>query len=59
MGVGAGHDAAGLARKRAALIRAAERSDAVEPFEVLSQFGGYEIAMMAAPSTARRIGTRR
>ena len=47
MGVGAGHDAAGLARKRAALIRAAERSDAVEPFEVLSQFGGYEIAMMA------------
>ena len=45
--MGAGHDAAGLARKRAALIRAAERSDAVEPFEVLSQFGGYEIAMMA------------
>jgi nicotinate-nucleotide--dimethylbenzimidazole phosphoribosyltransferase len=47
VGLGAGHDAEGLARKRAALKRAAARSDAVEPLEVLRQFGGFEIAMMA------------
>src|SRR5262249_52110829 len=47
IGVGAGHDAAGLARKSEALQRAAARSDASAPFEVLRQFGGYEIAMMA------------
>ena len=46
-GCGAGHDAEGLARKTAALTRAAARSDATAPFEVLRQFGGYEIAMMA------------
>ena len=47
VGVGTGHDAAGLAHKLAVLTRAAERSDATEPLEVLRQFGGYEIAMMA------------
>ena len=47
VGVGAGQDPAGLARKTAVLARAAERSDATEPLEVLRQFGGYEIAMMA------------
>ena len=47
IGVGAGHDAAGLARKTAVLIRAAARSPATEPLEVLAQFGGLEIAMMA------------
>ncbi|QTC89961.1 nicotinate-nucleotide--dimethylbenzimidazole phosphoribosyltransferase [Brevundimonas goettingensis] len=47
VGVGAGHDAAGLAHKLAVLTRAAERSDATEPLEVLRQFGGLEIAMMA------------
>jgi len=47
IGVGAGHDAAGLATKTAALTMAAARSDAVEPLEVLRQFGGFEIAMMA------------
>ena len=47
VGLGAGHDAEGLARKRAVLARAAARSDAVEPIEVLRQFGGLEIAMMA------------
>ena len=47
VGLGAGHDAAGLAHKLAVLTRAAERSDATEPFEVLRQFGGLEIAMMA------------
>lgn len=47
VGVGTGHDAAGLAHKLAVLTRAAERTDATEPLEVLSQFGGLEIAMMA------------
>lgn len=47
VGVGAGHDAAGLAHKLAVLTRAGDRSDATEPFEVLRQFGGLEIAMMA------------
>jgi nicotinate-nucleotide--dimethylbenzimidazole phosphoribosyltransferase len=47
VGLGAGHDAAGMARKMAALELAAARSDAVQPFEVLRQFGGYEIAAMA------------
>ena len=47
VGVGTGHDAAGLAHKLAVLARAAERSDATEPMEVLRQFGGFEIAMMA------------
>lgn len=47
IGAGAGHDPAGMARKQAALELAAARSDATEPFEVLRQFGGYEIAAMA------------
>lgn len=47
VGQGAGHSPDGMARKRAVLARAAARSDATAPFEVLTQFGGYEIAMMA------------
>jgi nicotinate-nucleotide--dimethylbenzimidazole phosphoribosyltransferase len=47
IGAGAGHDPAGLARKRDALARAAGRTDATTPLEVLVEFGGYEIAMMA------------
>lgn len=47
VGVGTGHDAAGLAHKLAVLNRASQRSDASEPLEVLRQFGGLEIAMMA------------
>jgi nicotinate-nucleotide--dimethylbenzimidazole phosphoribosyltransferase len=47
IGVGAGHDAEGLARKSAVLARAAARSNAKEPLEALRQFGGLEIAMMA------------
>ncbi|WP_397399655.1 nicotinate-nucleotide--dimethylbenzimidazole phosphoribosyltransferase [Phenylobacterium sp.] len=47
VGQGAGHDADGLAHKLSVLTRASERSDAVEPLEVLRQFGGFEIAMMA------------
>lgn len=47
IGQGAGHDPAGLARKAAVLHRAAARSDASAALEVLRQFGGLEIAMMA------------
>jgi nicotinate-nucleotide--dimethylbenzimidazole phosphoribosyltransferase len=47
IGNGAGQDDEGLARKRAALKSAADRSDATAPLDVLAQFGGLEIAMMA------------
>ena len=47
IGIGAGQDDAGMARKRAAIEKAAARSDASAPFEVLCEFGGLEIAMMA------------
>jgi nicotinate-nucleotide--dimethylbenzimidazole phosphoribosyltransferase len=47
VGRGAGHDDEGLARKLAALDRAASRSGAIEPTAVLAEFGGLEIAMMA------------
>lgn len=47
IGVGAGHDAEGLARKTEVLRRAAARTDASAAFDVLREFGGYEIAMMA------------
>ncbi|MBN8960165.1 MAG: nicotinate-nucleotide--dimethylbenzimidazole phosphoribosyltransferase [Rhizobiales bacterium] len=47
IGVGAGQSDEGLARKRAVLMRAAARSDVVAPLDVLTEFGGFEIAMMA------------
>jgi len=47
IGVGAGQDSAGMARKRAAIELAAARSDAMAPLDVLAEFGGLEIAMMA------------
>ena len=47
IGPGAGHDAAGLARKRDALARAAARTDATEPLAVLAEFGGLEIVTLA------------
>ena len=47
IGVGAGHDAEGLKRKAAILARAAARSDAAAPLDVLREFGGLEIAKMA------------
>lgn len=47
IGLGAGHNAAGLARKRAAIQRAAARSAATAPVEVLCEFAGLEIVMMA------------
>jgi nicotinate-nucleotide--dimethylbenzimidazole phosphoribosyltransferase len=57
IGAGAGLDAAGVARKLAVAERAAARSGATAPLEVLAEFGGYEIAMMAGAvlgSAARR-----
>jgi nicotinate-nucleotide--dimethylbenzimidazole phosphoribosyltransferase len=36
-----------MARKRAAIHKAAARSDATAPLDVLAEFGGLEIAMMA------------
>lgn len=47
LGVGAGQDDAGMVRKRAAVFRAAARSDVTAPLDVLAEFGGFEIAMMA------------
>ena len=47
IGAGAGLDAAGIARKLAIAERTAARSAATAPLDVLSEFGGYEIAMMA------------
>ena len=46
IGVGAGQTADGLARKRAAIMKAAARSEAIDPLDVLAEFGGFEIAMM-------------
>lgn len=47
IGQGAGHDAAGLARKELVLAQAAVRTAAVAPREVLAEFAGLEIVMMA------------
>jgi nicotinate-nucleotide--dimethylbenzimidazole phosphoribosyltransferase len=46
IGAGTGLDAAGIARKLAVAERAAARSNATSPLEVMAEFGGYEIAMM-------------
>jgi nicotinate-nucleotide--dimethylbenzimidazole phosphoribosyltransferase len=46
IGQGAGQDAKGMARKRAALQMAASRSNAAEPLDVMAEFGGLEMAMM-------------
>ena len=59
VGRGAGHDDAGLARKRAVLARVlARHQDASEPLAALTAFGGCEIAMMTGAmlaSAARRM----
>lgn len=47
IGVGAGQDDSGMARKRAAIAMAAARSGATAPLDVLAEFGGLEIAGMA------------
>jgi nicotinate-nucleotide--dimethylbenzimidazole phosphoribosyltransferase len=46
IGLGAGHGAEGLERKRAAIARAAARARPDAPLDVLAEFGGLEIAMM-------------
>jgi nicotinate-nucleotide--dimethylbenzimidazole phosphoribosyltransferase len=59
VGQGTGHGAEGMARKRAGIARAAQRSDASAPLAVLAEFGGLEIAMMAGAvlgaAAARRV----
>jgi nicotinate-nucleotide--dimethylbenzimidazole phosphoribosyltransferase len=48
VGVGAGHDSAGYARKKAILARVQARHPGITtPREALAAFGGCEIAMMA------------
>jgi nicotinate-nucleotide--dimethylbenzimidazole phosphoribosyltransferase len=47
IGIGAGQDADGMVKKKAAIEKAAMRSTATAPLEVLAEFGGLEIAMMA------------
>jgi nicotinate-nucleotide--dimethylbenzimidazole phosphoribosyltransferase len=47
VGAGTGLDEAGIARKLAVALRVAARTDTTSPLEVLAEFGGYEIAMMA------------
>lgn len=47
VGIGAGHQGSGLARKREILARVqARHRDATEPLAALAAFGGCEIAMM-------------
>ncbi len=53
IGRGTGLDDAGLQRKRALLERALERSGKVrDPLAALTEFGGFEIAMMAGAMLA-------
>jgi nicotinate-nucleotide--dimethylbenzimidazole phosphoribosyltransferase len=53
VGRGAGHDDAGLARKRAVLHRVqARHASARSPLDALAAFGGCEIAMMAGAMLA-------
>jgi len=47
IGMGAGQDDVGMARKRAAIAMAAARSNATAPLDALAEFGGLEIAGMA------------
>lgn len=58
IGQGAGQDEEGMARKRAALQRAAARTGATEPLDVLAEFGGFEIAMMAGAVIGAAAGRR-
>jgi nicotinate-nucleotide--dimethylbenzimidazole phosphoribosyltransferase len=58
VGRGTGLDDAGLERKRAILAEASRRVARAEPLELLSEFGGYEIAMLVGAvlaAAARRM----
>jgi nicotinate-nucleotide--dimethylbenzimidazole phosphoribosyltransferase len=59
VGRGTGLDDSGLARKRAVLAQAQKRREAPQdPLELLAEFGGYEIAMLAGAvlaAAARRM----
>jgi nicotinate-nucleotide--dimethylbenzimidazole phosphoribosyltransferase len=52
VGRGTGLDDAGLERKRALLASASRRVGKAEPLELLAEFGGYEIAMLAGAALA-------
>lgn len=47
IGPGAGHSVEGMATKRAVLAKAAARTNASVPMDVLVEFGGFEIGQMA------------
>ncbi|MGH8326635.1 MAG: nicotinate-nucleotide--dimethylbenzimidazole phosphoribosyltransferase [Steroidobacteraceae bacterium] len=58
VGRGTGIDDAGLERKRATLATASRRIAKADPTELLAEFGGYEIAMLAGAllaAAARRM----
>ena len=53
VGIGAGHDTAGVARKCAVLLRVQQRHGEVrEPLAALAAYGGCEIAMMSGAMLA-------
>ena len=53
VGRGTGLDDSGLARKRALLTQALNRrAPPTDPFDLLAEFGGYEIAMLAGAALA-------
>lgn len=58
IGLGAGHDDEGLARKRQALAAAVARWPGYGVLEVLRQFGGFEIAGMAGAALAAAAARR-
>jgi nicotinate-nucleotide--dimethylbenzimidazole phosphoribosyltransferase len=47
IGMGAGHDESGLRRKIALITRAAARTETKDPMQVLQEYAGLEIVMMA------------
>ena len=58
VGRGTGLDDAGLERKRATLAAASQRVGSVDALQLLSEFGGYEIAMLVGAllaAAARRM----
>jgi nicotinate-nucleotide--dimethylbenzimidazole phosphoribosyltransferase len=58
IGLGAGQDDEGLGRKHRVLATAVTRWSGYEPFQVLRQFGGLEIAAMAGAALAAAAARR-